>query len=34
MDDSAHLDAKRLAGQSLERRRVTGRGPQFQLGVA
>src|SRR5215471_18900425 len=34
MSDSAHLDAKRLAGQTLERRRVTGRGPQLQLGVA
>src|SRR5262245_17330899 len=34
MDDSAHLDSKGLAGQPLERRRVTRRGPQLELGVA
>jgi hypothetical protein len=34
MNGSAHLDSQRLAGQTLERRGVTGRGPQFQLGVA
>jgi hypothetical protein len=34
IDVSAHLDAKRLAGEALERRRVTGGGPELQLGVS